>query len=743
LEHFQPDAVLIEGPPDADGVIPLVGRAEMEPPVALLLYNPEQPSQAAWYPFAGFSPEWVAIRHALGRGVPVAFMDLPQKYMLAFDALQAVISPPPSAEPRQEAAAPPEPPAFTPEMLFRLDPTRALAEIAGYSDSERWWDVMVEQGGTSDDPFAIFAVIAEAMGALREAASQHPIPGYDEREALREAHMRKTIRAWQKQHTRIAVVCGAWHVAALSAALLADKKQTKADNELLKELPGLKKVEATWAPWTYDRLASISGYGAGITSPGWYAHLWETPPAQVAPSWLARVAALLRAEDLSASTAQVIDGVRLAETLAALRSRAIPTLDEMNETALAVFCRGDDAPMRLIEQRLIVGMVMGAVPPETPTVPLQRDLEALQKELKFKPTPDAKDHDFDLRKPLDLGRSVLLHRLALLGIEWGVPLRSQVAAKGSFHEFWRVHWQPELTVRLIEASRWGNTIRDAAAACATDAALHVDNLLRLVDMLDHLLLADLADAASAVVARLADVAALTTDVAVLMDALPRLVGVLRYGDVRGSNVSTVGVVVDGLVTRIGVGLLPACVSLDDDAANAMFTRINAVASAVGLAQRADYISQWLAALSGVADSDVVHRLVVGRAVRLLRDGGTLPDQEVIRRLRLALARAVEPAGAAAWLEGFLRGSGALLLHDDALWDAVDAWLAELPAETFEPILPLLRRTFSSFTPPERRQMGERAKHGRRQVAALTAVDPERAKRVLPVLARILGVEEAT
>ncbi len=41
LTALQPDCILIEGPPEADSVIPLALHAEMKPPVALLIYVPE------------------------------------------------------------------------------------------------------------------------------------------------------------------------------------------------------------------------------------------------------------------------------------------------------------------------------------------------------------------------------------------------------------------------------------------------------------------------------------------------------------------------------------------------------------------------------------------------------------------------------------------------------------------------------------------------------------------------------
>jgi hypothetical protein len=56
LEELQPDCVLVEGPPDAEGVLPLLAHPDMKPPVALLVYKPDDPKRAVYYPFAIFSP---------------------------------------------------------------------------------------------------------------------------------------------------------------------------------------------------------------------------------------------------------------------------------------------------------------------------------------------------------------------------------------------------------------------------------------------------------------------------------------------------------------------------------------------------------------------------------------------------------------------------------------------------------------------------------------------------------------
>src|SRR5688572_18484508 len=86
LAGLKPDCILIEGPPDAEEILPLAGHGEMKPPVALLVYDPEEPHRCAFYPLAQFSPEWQAIQFGLSRKVPVRFMDLPQSAQIGIAA---------------------------------------------------------------------------------------------------------------------------------------------------------------------------------------------------------------------------------------------------------------------------------------------------------------------------------------------------------------------------------------------------------------------------------------------------------------------------------------------------------------------------------------------------------------------------------------------------------------------------------------------------------------------------------
>ena len=697
LEEFSPDVVLIEGPSDADPLVMLAASESMEPPIALLAYATGEPSKAAFWPFAVFSPEWQALQWAAKNGVQARFCDLPAFNVLADQGIRTV----------REG-----------------DPLSELAAAAGFDDTERWWDSVIESSSGADS----FDAITEAMEALRETV---PI---DEETAHREAYMRQVLRKTLKDGAeRVAVVCGAWHAPALVGAL----GPAAPDARILK---GMSKVKTslTWVPWTHSRLASASGYGAGITSPGWYHHLF-TANDKTITRWLTKVARVLRDEDLPISSAHVIEAVRLADTLAALRSRPLAGLSEVTEATRSVMCDGNDVLLDLITRRLVVGEALGAVPEETPTVPLEADLRARSKTLRLKQQAGAKNLDLDLRRDIDVERSQFLHRLGILEIDWGTPADSEVRSTGTFRETWALQWKPEFSVSVIEASLWGTTVAAAATSRVVSKINEPDiTLASLIGLLENSLLANLPAALSAVLESVKTVAALDHDVSHLMAALPTLTRTLRYGDVRGTDVSALVDVADSLLIRICTGLAVAVTGLDDPSAEEFREHLDKVHSAVMVRDDRDASARWLQAMAGVIDRDDVNGLLVGRMVRLLRDSGSITETAAAQRLSRALSVGSTPTGKAGWVDGFLGGGGLVLVHDRALLTLIDTWVRQLREQDFIDTLPLLRRTFGAFEAGERRAIGQAVRGGRR-VETTVETDARRGRAAMAVVADILGV----
>lgn len=677
LAQQQPDCILLEHPADVSEVLSQALVSGLEPPVAMLVYDPKAFSRALYYPFAEFSPEWQAMRYAAGVGVPVWPMDLPAGMMF-------LLPEEPSGLLTVEGAAP------------VMDPLGYLSSLAGYADGERWWEVVVEQRSAGG---GAFVWIAELMTALREAFGIQ-----EKRETLlREAYMRRCIReAVKAGYERIAVVCGAWHVPALQSWA---QVKASADASVLR---GLKKVavQATWIPWTYERLATESGYGAGVLSPAWYELLF-LHEANRSSRWMAGVAKLLREEGVEASPAHVLEAVRLAESLAALRGQPVPGIETMDEAVGAVFFQGSRVEQQLIRKRLIIGDRMGRVPGELPATPLQRDFEQAVKSARLSKEYGATGEltkELDLRIDTQRRASLLLHRVSLLGMPWGQCLPDAEGAISTFRERWQLRWLPEYTFVLIRSGMYGNTVLTAAERRVQEQVAEVARLQDLVALAERVLPAELPAVLPEIMSRMESLAALAADVYVLLEVLPGLVRMVRYGNVRKTDTALVSHLTGQLIPRLSLGLPGISMHLDDEPAETLYRLVVEANRSIRLLDEADQEAYWLQSLHQLRERGGVHPLLRGLAVRLLFDRESLSFEEAFRALSLALSPGELPVYGARWMAGFLSGSGVLLLYHPPLWQLIDRWVTGMTSAAFREVLPLLRRVFSEFGSVERQQM---------------------------------------
>jgi hypothetical protein len=151
--------------------------------------------------------------------------------------------------------------------------------------------------------------------------------------------------------------------------------------------------------------------------------------------------------------------------------------------------------------------------------------------------------------------------------------------------------------------------------------------------------------------------------------------------------------------------------------------------------------RWLETLARLVDRRDLHGLLSGRITRLLMDAGMISRADAARRFAARLSIGVGPADKAAWVDGFLAGSGLVLVHDDELLAALDAWVTSLGPDEFVNVLPLLRRTFGEFSTGERSNIADQLKQLTTGVPRRTEadeIDPERAAGAVRTVAEILA-----
>jgi len=727
LDLLDPVCVLVEGPPEGDELIQFVADPDLKPPVAMLLHATEEAELASFMPFAEFSPEWQAMQWALQRKRPVRFCDWPAAVSLAQKK---------STEEHSHTEAP-QP---------RADALDLLARAAGYEDGETFWNGLIEQHAHSgQNALSLFASIESAMTEARaEENSTAQSPEEATHNLQREAFMRSNIRtALEESDGKIAVVTGAWHVSALRRLDNASD-----DRALIKSLPRVK-VEATWVPWTDSRLSALSGYGAGVISPGWYSHLWSlytrkkmAGAEEFASVWQSRTAFKLREEGFSAPTASAIEATRLALGLAAIRDLPTPGLTEMREASLAAMCDGNPVPLAMLERKLYIGERVGQIGDRIPQNPLARDLADWQRKTRLKPQDLELEIKLDLRSEAGLLKSTLLHRLDLINVPWG-KLTDAQAGRGTFREVWVIEWEPSYSVSLAAALVYGVTIEQAAANATLKKAHETTSITELARLIQSALVADLPETGASCIQQLQSVAVNSSDITDLMSAVSPLVRVLRYGTARRLPEDALRSLILSISVEINTGVRIGSRALDEASATTCIVAMEAYDEALRLFADDALTASWRTELAKIVIDDQVTPSIAGLSLRRLHDVQAWePDRVAAEFARHTGSR--QPKESGAFLEGFLRGGSEVLLQDEPLLQLLDAWVCDLTEADFTESLPLLRRSMSTFDTVARRRLLERVQRGRQQTTGTEShegTDNPAFEAALPLLYKILGIGE--
>ena len=462
---------------------------------------------------------------------------------------------------------------------------------------------------------------------------------------------------------------------------------------------------------------------------------------------MSRIASLLRQKNMDISVAHVIETVRLAQVTAALRDLPYPSLNEYNEAVTTVMGFGDDILLQIIKEELIISNRLGSVPDDVPKVPLLVDVEKIQKRLRAPFTAEIKELILDLRKPNDLERSIFFHRLQLLGIDW--TILGRIDGKGTFKEKWTLYHKPEQIIQIIERAIWGNTVMEATQKYLLKQMAEIQHIPELTALLSTVLPADLPALVEAMTVQLDRLSAASTDILEMMEAVPDLVNIVRYGNVRDLDFSKVGDMLEAMIARILAGGVLVCINIDEEAAGDLLNKLVATDYALSILNREELNLMWRNFIGQVRSSANVHPLLSGYATRLLNDKGEISAEEMETTLSFYSSVGNAPADMVYWFEGFLRSSGSILLLDDRLWNLVNNWVCSQDKETFMELLPVLRRTFSEFTSAERRKLGEKARRTDStgtssavgaSVTENECLNREEAKKVIPVIRQLLGLE---
>lgn len=708
LDQIKPDVVLIEGLSDASELIPQVTRKGSKPPIALLAYTESLPIRTLIYPLARYSPEFQAMCWADEHDAAVEFIDLPSDVFLALQDIEQELRDKlrtratDTTDPDQAPTPPPEAPASLYEQYARR---------AGEPDYETYWERNFEHN-IDDDSYRLAAY--EFGQSLREL--EQATPRWRAENLVREAFMRRKIEAAiaaGNKPEKIVAVVGAFH-----APVLAGEFPAMTDDELASLR--YRSSKFTLMPYSYFKLSSQSGYGAGNQAPAYFELLWEALQrddlAGLPSRYLSLVARNLRESGTHRSTAEVIEGVRLANTLSALKDGLAPTLIDLRDAAVTLIGHGELAPVKEAIARVEVGTAIGELPKGVSRTSIQADFDRELTRLKLEKykTTVKQELSLDLRENrqaksagsafLDLNRSSFFHRLRILGVNFVMPVRtSQQSA--TWAEKWILQWSPESEIELIEAVLLGETVELAAGYKFKTILDSCESIAQAADVVHDACQCGMMKSMEAARQRLQEVSATSSDMIAIAHAAHVLGLIIRYGDVRKFDPEPLFPLVEELFVQ-GALSLHAAAGCDNEAAAKMFVAIDEMNQlALEYADRVDE-ALWIERLRKLSDADDRNPLLSGYACAILLERGLLANEELIREVSRRLSPGVPADLGAGWFEGLSRRNRYALLARQVLWQQLADYIASLDEDHFRRSLVFLRRAFGGFSAREKRQITE-------------------------------------
>ncbi len=711
LERIRPGLVLIEGLDDATDLLPDITRKETQPPIAILAYTDSLPVRTLVYPFARYSPEYQAICWAHAHDVPVEFFDLPSDVFLGLQDAEIQKLQNKRREERESAPSKEEVLAAVGVPEPRVSLYQQIAERAGERDYDTYWERHFEHNPASGSYHGAALELGRAIRELEEDE-----PRWRAENLVREAYMRRRVEeAIGSGHKpdKIVAVVGAFH-----APVLTGEYPAMTDKELA--LLPRRSSKRTLMPYSYFRLSSQSGYGAGNQAPAYYELLWQALNEQgindLSRRYLSLVARHLREAGTHRSTAEVIDGVRLAETLSALKDGLAPTLADLRDAAVALLGQGELATVKDSLAHVDVGTAIGQLPKGVSQTSIQADFDRELVRLKLEKyrTTVQQELDLDLRENrrvkseeaafLDLYRSSFFHRLRVLGVSFAKPAATRQQS-ATWAEKWLLQWTPESEIQLVEAVLLGETVELATAYKLKSQLEACTSIAEAAAMVRDACQCGLMKTMELARRRLQELAATSREFIALAAAAWQLSLVVRYGDVRRFDPEPLLPLLEELFVEGSLSLFAAA-SCDDKAVKPMLQAMDEL-NKVGL-EHHDRVEEllWIEQLRRLSDADDRNPSLSGYACAILLERGLMENDALAREVSRRISPGVPADLGAGWFEGLAQRNRYALLARQPLWEQLAGYIESLDEEQFRRALVFLRRAFGPFSGREKRHIAE-------------------------------------
>lgn len=687
LNDKKPKLVLIEGPSDFNEFIPEITKSKVKLPIAIMAFTSSLPIETLVYPMAEYCPEYQAILWAYENKCECRFIDLPTNVFLGIKTKV-------SKEDIEENKK-------TFNVYEKLD------KLSYYGDYQNFWDYTIEYTNTYDDYLKGVNTFSANLRELVEG-TEKDYPEIIVRESYMKRQIKDAIDSGINED-EIVVITGAYHI----NGLLDNIYMT--DDEI--NLLPFEETKKTLMPYSYYRISSISGYGAGNKAPAYYELIWKNRHNldNLASTYLSRLAREYRKNGNILSSAHIIEATILSKNLAKLNGFNIPCLEDLKDSATTCIGEGSSASLALAFASVEIGKKIGNLPFGTSRTSIQDDFYKNLEDLKLEKyrTNSYEELKLDLREKIsvksenlafiDLERSFFLHRLRVLNVDFCI-IKNSSQQNATWAEYWDLRWTPECEIRIIENCLNGDTILQAAALVIKEKLNKDIEIVEISNILNDAFLCGIPECIKYSLDLLQEISLDSISLVPISKTIKNIANILTFGDIRKFDLEPLKPIVEQL-------FLKACLILENECI-CNNTVCNKIIEAISILNEAyvtlNFLDRdlFIKFIENIAYKDFYNSKISGYCTSLLIEKGIISNEELERVIEFRMSKSIPADLCALWFEGISMQNRYSLILRLNLWKKLDEYIQQLDYEEFKRALVFLRRTFVDFSSKEKDNIAE-------------------------------------
>ncbi len=722
---WKPDTVLVEGPDNANALLPVMLHEDTRAPFAIYYayhdkaekISKEQEHYKCYYPFLDYSPELVALREAYKNMTEMSFIDLSYGDILAA-----------SAERASEGEAPRN---YNDDyLLTRNEYIERLCEKTGLRSFDEFWEKYFEINGLYEDSNVWFSHLNTYCELARENTPEEVL----RREGClaREQHMAarialQALRGGAKKNQRILVITGGFHTPGLRERLSDENWQETVQRAKKIEHYVPNQNESVYLmPYSMEAADALNGYASGMPYTGFYQKIWERLASQEQKPYEAAVLDFLvasgkevRKEEGALSTYDEICAWQMAEGLSGLREKPQPGAYELQDAVLSSYVKGEynitsDMPLRIL-RRLMTGTGSGALCTLADVPPIILDFQNQCKKFGIRT-------DSTLEKEVTLSifsskkhrrMSMFFHRLVFLRAEFAKrvkgPNLQQRKDRSLIREIWKYKYSAQVFAALIDVSVYGATMEEAIVSIVQERLRQDTKADSAAILLTQVFEMGISSQLDPVYERVHELILKDMDFYSIADAVKSLMMMEELGSLYESDLKFGELLHTGV--RKLITLLPSITRLHDEMLDAGMNALKLLYQITGRKGQDDTGERenFYEALYQMQEDVQIHAGLNGCIHGILYGGGIEDSQTVGAVCRGYLTGTREQLlKTAVFFRGLFFTARDLILMEHEMLAIIDTFLGEVDEAEFMELLPQLRMAFAYFTPGETDKIAQRA-----------------------------------